>query len=763
MVTGTLAKVGVEAVVEGFPEFAKNFGKMNDLMGSFTKGTETATRKMSPFNKILSAVGESLRRIGEFVIAGLIVKGIQRITEALGNMARAVFDAAAEFQGLIIRLEGLIALDIFKEGNVETFGDALAAAVDPASDLFFWIQQLALQTPFDIKDVANTITLAKAYGLTTDAAKITTTAILDFASGMGLTDIQMRRIIENFGQMIQQGKVTGTELRDLGRGAFFPVNDVLEKMRENLGLTTEEFIDLRKEGLTDVNAFMNAFIEIVGERFPNAGQRASRTITAVLGNIKDLTQGVLSFNVVRPVLDVISDKMADFLDILTTGARGDRLLDITAQIGENLAGIVDVIVGGFPSAESAADGLLGILDRVKGVIIGIREILESDTGVTQKAAGILGLLGFDPGIASKVEGIFLKIKGVFDLFKAGDITGGLGELGVPQPIVDFVEGIIKIFDRLGAWWDTNGERVKAALIEIGTGLGLSAQEAGEGALDIVLSLLESFADFLEENGDVIIKALESVGKTLKEDFAPAIEKLGDFVEEHGEDIVEFLFGFAAGIKAIGLVIGTILVIAGILAILSSPILVLIGLIPVLIGLLFAFGRDTWTALQQLAFIIAFWLNEAQNKFIVWRHQLGQKLAEIVNVATVSGKNIVIGLWNGMIVIWNNFVNFWGRTFSDWWQSIKNFFGVGSPSKLFEGLGTDIMEGFSKGIADAVQLPQDAMNLAVTHTLLPVTAAVQASPAMGGAVTNNFTLNQTTQAKSSTLIADFRMMESIVGA
>lgn len=78
MTTSALAKTGVEAVIEGLGEFEQGFGMMNDLVGGFGKTAKDSTGVLGVFGNIVDTIGESLRRIGEFVIAGVILEEIGR-------------------------------------------------------------------------------------------------------------------------------------------------------------------------------------------------------------------------------------------------------------------------------------------------------------------------------------------------------------------------------------------------------------------------------------------------------------------------------------------------------------------------------------------------------------------------------------------------------------------------------------------------------------------------------------------------------------
>ena len=83
MVSGTLAKVGVEAVVAGLPEFEKNFSKMNSLVSLFSKNTESATRKMSPFESCCWYWADTYRRLTD---QGVIIYPLEALNESFAAL-----------------------------------------------------------------------------------------------------------------------------------------------------------------------------------------------------------------------------------------------------------------------------------------------------------------------------------------------------------------------------------------------------------------------------------------------------------------------------------------------------------------------------------------------------------------------------------------------------------------------------------------------------------------------------------------------------
>ncbi|MHA2079079.1 MAG: tape measure protein, partial [Candidatus Thorarchaeota archaeon] len=450
MVLGFLPKVGVEAVVAGMAEFSRNVGIFNRAVASMGRSAKEQEEKVGFLSKALNKLGGFLSRVASVALGIIVANVLGRLVRGFLDLAKAAFDAGAEFQFLLIRLEGLIAREMVQTGVTEDMAEALGLAIPVAKELFTWIEMLALQSPFDIMDVANVVTLASSYGFATEEAKELTVAVTNFAAGMGLSNIEMVRIIENLGQMKQQGKITGTELRDLGRGAFLPINRLLEMTAERLGITTEELNDLRSKGLAPMEPFMEAFIEMVGEDFPESGKRASRTIKGVIGNFKDLFQGLLGFEIIRPILDSIAGPLADILDSLTSS---EDLIPLARKFGENIAKIVGAIFSLFSDTDDMAENLL---DAFFDVNVALQKFTTKFLAAIEdlKAGGTLSefirsVFGAPPGeeknIFDRIADSIAKLEVFFDetlprlklAFKKSGLSGVLFELGASPGLVRF--------------------------------------------------------------------------------------------------------------------------------------------------------------------------------------------------------------------------------------------------------------------------------------------------------------------------------------
>lgn len=279
----------------------------------------------------------------KFEVLKQVIRGV--INEIKG-LASESFNAAVDLQTLTIRLDNLIAMQVRGIGTTKDYAVSIQRAIPYTKELLKWIQEMALSTPVSVDDVSKTVSLSIAMGWGVQSAKELTKAILDYTVGMGLGSEITERIIYNFAQMRQQGKVTGTELRDLGRGAFMPVNDILKLMYDRLGDTSKSFEQFREEaaaGTVGVEQFFDAFIEFVETNLPDAAYKMNYTFEAVKQNINDLFKVLLGWNVLGPMIKSITEPIQNLVNRFKT----EEMLAKANAIGKAFAYIIETAKTGF--------------------------------------------------------------------------------------------------------------------------------------------------------------------------------------------------------------------------------------------------------------------------------------------------------------------------------------------------------------------------------------------------------------------------------
>jgi tape measure domain-containing protein len=383
--TGVAAVTGVVlGLAVGFVGLKVAINGIKAVFNGFVKLVKLAIGPIVAFGK---AIKSAIFNIIQFSTGGLL----SSIKSTFAELRSSLVGTVSDFQRLEIQYESLLGRQLRLADSNLNVADSLKLAGDEAQRLLSWVKQIAVTTPFEVETIAKTIAFSQAMGFTAGESKTVTEAIINFTSAMGLGQETMERIIQNFGQMRAAGKVTGTELRDLARGALLPVNDILDRMGENLGIAEDkmdEFKEAASEGRVSVDAFFKAFVDVANESFPDAAARMSRTFEGVKNNIVDFFKTVVGVEIFGPTFNRITEKMADALDSLLSPAVrrsafviGEILLKafnrVSFAVEHQLFPALKRLAAAFGIATPSALDFVGVIGRISGTLsIVIRKIAD---------------------------------------------------------------------------------------------------------------------------------------------------------------------------------------------------------------------------------------------------------------------------------------------------------------------------------------------------------------------------------------------------
>lgn len=357
------------------------------LVGYVWQGVKTVGNALlnlaaTPFNWIIRGLENIWRAIGN-IIQITIGMSFDRILWGIGQRFREIaeeaYNAGVEFQLVQIRLRGLIQREMVETSAIP-FSESLVEATARAKELSYWISELGVRSIFSTTAIQDIVTLGMAYDYTEEETKTLTMATVNFATAMGLDNLAMVRIIENMGQMKAAGKMTGTELRDLARGSFVPVNRVfqvmakmpsaIDEIRKVTGKTITDWMTLKgmgAKGDIPVELFMKAFIEMVNQDFPNAIESAQTSMQVLQSNIKDFIESFVGWRVFTPILDEIAGRANKIMNILISDETRTRFEVIGASFTTIFTRILDFFDKKGPNIESVITNILNGLMTISQI------------------------------------------------------------------------------------------------------------------------------------------------------------------------------------------------------------------------------------------------------------------------------------------------------------------------------------------------------------------------------------------------------------
>lgn len=291
--------------------------------------TDKASGVLRGISGLLGGIATTALAVGTAAAAGFVVLG------------KHALDATQEWERLGLSMESLVARELRAVDSTLDMSAALQQAGGRTQELLGWIQQLAIQSPFDVQGVATAFRTALAYGFVSDEAQRLTQNMIDFAAATGQPVHVMDQMSLALGQIRAKGRLAGQEILQLVN-AGVPVNDILTEM----GFTLDDV----SKGLVKADDFLAAFSKTMEEDFGGAAKRQTQSWAGLLNSLGDIKKIGLR-ELFKDTFDVLQPLVAKFADWL----QGDGLV-MLQQWGEELGNITQKIVD---IATAIADAGLG--------------------------------------------------------------------------------------------------------------------------------------------------------------------------------------------------------------------------------------------------------------------------------------------------------------------------------------------------------------------------------------------------------------------
>src|SRR3990167_5444993 len=558
------------------------------------------------------------------------------------------------------------------------FSEALKEAAAPARELLNWSLQMSVTTPFRPQTISSAISLSMAMGFQTKEIRRLITATGDYTAGMGLSDEVMQRILYNFGQMKAAGKVMGTELRDLARGAMMPVATVLEIMQRNMGLTNISLDQFRKNaaaGQYDVDQFVEAFVQMAESMTDEETAAKLETTRGLMSSIVTSVGGILTALSGMAGLKI---EPGGFLQSFNEFLRGIAIP--MAQLRALLRGdfSFDEWLQRVGFTEAQSESIKGFLHLFDPVIQGLQMLYDAAVGLGPTIKQTI-----DDLVAAVSPVVAIALPGVLE--NLGEIFGGLGKsLAATGP------GILDILGKVVALLAT----------------------AAIGTLDLFVTSLAPLLDIA--NGDWA-GAAENVGGFWDRFLESALSLAGETPESFAES-------WSWVWEAAGIISDRFW--SNLQETWAANDDMLLLIVQTMIANYSERLKTDWaTFLEDMLGGIDAWAG-------VWAN------LETIRLELVKrGGALIQGFWDGAKAKVAAFMTWLSGKISDILALWDKLLDIGSPSRVMVGIGKNMMAGLQKVVGEGMRGTQAAMTAAAGQqaAALPVMAG-------GGASTYNRTIN-----------------------
>lgn len=299
---------------------------LNTTDKNYKQNLASVNDAIKQHSKVLKEAGVNAKSLGEQTsyIAGYLSRLAQRTAVVFS------FGAAKSFVEQIAEVRGQFELS---ERSLE----AILQNKPKADEIFNKTVELAVKSPFRIKDLVDYTRQLSAYRIESDKLYDTTKRLADVSAGLG---VDMGRLILAYGQVKAAAYLRGSEVRQFTEAGINMYGELQQYFKEVKGeaYTTAQIVDMiskRKVTFEDVEAIFQRMTD-KGGTFYNMQEIQAETLQGKISNLKD------AFDVMLNDIGTANDDV--FKGLISGATVLLRNWETIASVGKDLVGILALLM-----------------------------------------------------------------------------------------------------------------------------------------------------------------------------------------------------------------------------------------------------------------------------------------------------------------------------------------------------------------------------------------------------------------------------------
>lgn len=299
---------------------------LNTTDKNYKQNLASVNEAIKQHSKVLKEAGVNAKSLGEQTsyIAGYLSRLAHRTAVVFS------FGAAKSFVEQIAEVRGQFELS---ERSLE----AILQNKPKADEIFNKTVELAVKSPFRIKDLVDYTRQLSAYRIESDKLYDTTKRLADVSAGLG---VDMGRLILAYGQVKAAAYLRGSEVRQFTEAGINMYGELQQYFKEVKGeaYTTAQIVDMiskRKVTFEDVEAIFQRMTD-KGGTFYNMQEIQAETLQGKISNLKD------AFDVMLNDIGTANDDV--FKGLISGATVLLRHWETIASVGKDLIGILALLM-----------------------------------------------------------------------------------------------------------------------------------------------------------------------------------------------------------------------------------------------------------------------------------------------------------------------------------------------------------------------------------------------------------------------------------
>lgn len=350
---------------------------------------------LQQINLAISRHNQALQQAG--VQSQSLARNHRNLMDTAGQLSRqlALVFSVSQIEGYISKLANV-------RGEFELQQRSLEAILQnkaQADQIFNKTVQLAVKSPFQIKELVTFTKQLAAYRIESDKLYDTTKRLADVSAGLG---VDMGRLILAYGQVKAAAYLRGTEVRQFTEAGINLYGELQRYFEEVKGeaYTTAQIVDMISKRKVTFEDIENIFKRLTdsGELFYNMQEIQAETLQGKISNLKDSIDVMLNAigKANEDILKGTIDSVKTLIDNWETVANVGKTL---AEVIISLIISYKILNGSFGTAAKNAMMQAKHFGVLKGMMVGLSG-QATKLGASLKTAflGAIPLLGLTTAI-----------------------------------------------------------------------------------------------------------------------------------------------------------------------------------------------------------------------------------------------------------------------------------------------------------------------------------------------------------------------------